>query len=96
MLTPFLKHTVLLATGTALLAGSFYAGTAYAADARLDDAIASIDKAIAQLQAATNPGVPIPFGGYREAAIISLKLARSQVDKAKQYANAHPTPDGGS
>ena len=79
-----------------LVAGSFYAGAAYAADARLDDAIASIDKAVAQLEAAQNGDQHREFGGHRKAAILLLKQAKTQVEKAKTYADNHPPPDGGS
>ncbi len=96
MLNPFLKRAALAVAGTTLLAGSFYAGTAWAADPKLDDALSNIDKAIALLNAATNPGVTPPFGAHRDAAVLTLKLARSQVEKAKAYANAHPSPDGGT
>lgn len=69
------------------LAGAFYAGVAYAADQRLDDADAAVEKAIALLQAAENPGVNPPFGGHREKAIQDLKKARAQIAKAKAYAD---------
>ncbi|GMV14177.1 MAG: hypothetical protein AMXMBFR56_24010 [Polyangiaceae bacterium] len=69
------------------LAGAFYAGVAYAADQRLDDADAAVEKAIALLQAAENPGVNPPFGGHRQKAIQDLKKARAQIAKAKAYAD---------
>lgn len=74
------------------LAGAFYAGVAFAADSRLDDADAACEKAIALLQAAENPGVKPPFGGHRESAIDHLKKARKEIGKAKKYADSHPPP----
>ncbi|MCA9597489.1 MAG: hypothetical protein KC776_29450 [Myxococcales bacterium] len=82
----------LLITGLAGLglAGSFYAGVAYAADARLDAADQNVTKAIALLQAAENPGVKPPFGGHRLKAILFLKKAQSEIAKAKTYADNPP------
>lgn len=69
------------------LAAAFYAGVAYAADSRLDDADAAVEKAIALLKAAENPGVNPPFGGHRQKAIKDLEQARVQIAKAKAYAD---------
>ncbi len=69
------------------LAGSFYAGIAYAADARLDAADQNVTKAVALLQAAENPGVKPPFGGHRAKAIFHLKRAQKEIAKAKAWAD---------
>jgi hypothetical protein len=73
------------------------AGTVLAADPRLDDASAAIDKAIGLLEAADNPGVKKhEFGGHRAKAIDHLKSAKREIGKAKDYADKHPAPkDGG-
>ena len=69
------------------LAGAFYAGIAFAADPRLDEADASVQKAIAQLTAAENPGVNKPFGGHREKALEDLRKAQAEIKKAKEWAD---------
>ena len=74
----------------ACLAGmipAFFAGSALAADPRLDEADAAVQKAIALLEAAQNPGVDPPFGGHRKKAIHDLQKAREQIQKAKQFAD---------
>src|SRR5689334_20213486 len=78
----------------ATAAAAFYAGVAYAADSRLDEADAAIQKAIGLLEAAQNPGVTPPFGGHREKAIKDLKQARTQIEKSRQYADNPPKPKG--
>ena len=69
------------------LAGAFYAGVAYAADPRLDQANDNITKAIALLRAAENPGVRPPFGGHRARAINALERAQKEIERAKRYAD---------
>jgi hypothetical protein len=69
------------------LAAAFYAGVAYAADPRLDQANDNIVKAIALLRAAENPGVRPPFGGHRERAIDALERAQKEIERAKRYAD---------
>ena len=73
-------------TGIAL-AGAFYAGVAYAADPRLDDADAAVEKAVVLLKAAENPGVKLPFGGHRNEGHRHLTKARKEIAKAKTYAD---------
>ena len=63
------------------------AATANAADPRLDQADAAVQKAIALLEAAQNPGSDPEFGGHRRKAIQDLKKAREQIAKAKQFAD---------
>lgn len=79
----------LLAVGLigAGLAGAFYAGVAYAADSRLDDADAAVEKAIVLLKASQNPGVRAPFGGHRDLAVKHLERGRTEIAKAKAWAD---------
>jgi len=81
----WLKRVALTAGGATFLAGAFYAGVAYAADPRLDQANDNIVKAIALLQAAENPNGS--FGGHRRKAIANLKQAQAEIQKAKQFAD---------
>ena len=85
----FVKRAALsLALGLGL-AGSFYAGIAYAADARLDSANAHIVKADALLKAASNPKLKHhPFGGHRSRAERWLKRAEHEIALAKKYADS--------
>lgn len=79
-----------LAIGSLALAGAFYAGVAYAADAKLDQASDFLTKAQALLEAAENPGVKNPFGGHRVSAVKNVKQALKDIEKAKKYADNHP------
>jgi hypothetical protein len=82
--------TIALSVSACLaLAGAFYAGVAYAADARLDQASDFITKADALLAAAENPGKG-KFGGHRAKARADLKSAQKQIAEAKKWADAHP------
>lgn len=82
------KRTALSLALAVGLAGSFYAGIAYAADARLDDANAHIVKADALLKAASNPNLKHhPFGGHRVRAERLLKRAEREIALAKKYAD---------
>ncbi len=74
------------------LAGAFYAGLAFAADQNLADADNNVEKAIALLQAAQNPGVNPPFGTHRGKAILALKAARKEIKKAQDYQDNPPAP----
>jgi hypothetical protein len=83
----FVKRAALsLALGLGI-AGSFYAGVAYAADARLDSANAHIIKADARLMAASNPNHR-PFGGHRSRAVRLLERAEHEIALAKKYADS--------
>ena len=86
------KRAALTAAGATFLAGAFYAGVAYAADPRLDQANDNIVKAIALLEAAENPNGN--FGGHRRKAIHNLKQAQSEIEKAKRFAD-NPKNKGG-
>lgn len=73
-----------------LLAGMvamLHVGFAQAADPRLDEADAAVQKAIALLQAAQNPGTHPEFAGHRKKAIQDLEKARTQIAKAKAFAD---------
>jgi len=72
------------------LAGAFYAGIAYAADPNLEQADGSVEKAIALLEQAQNPGQNPPFGGHRTKAIMFLKQARKEIEKAQKFADKPP------
>jgi hypothetical protein len=74
-------------------AGAFYAGVAYAADPRLDQAIENCTKAIALLEAATNEGAKKEqFHGHRREAIKDIKEAIKQIEKAKEFDDKTPPP----
>jgi hypothetical protein len=86
-----LKRIVLATVLALALAGSFVAGKAFGADSRLDLAIDNIVKAIALLDAASDPAHPRrPFGHHRDKAVSLLKRAIDQVEKAKDSADEPP------
>ena len=85
-----MKRSALLVAGALSLAGAFFAGAAYAADPKLDEATALITKAVAALKAAQNPDPKKEFGGHRMAAIELLMRAQGEIIKAKQFADAAP------
>lgn len=87
-----LHPAALAAAGALALAGAFYAGIAYAADPRLDQANDNIIKAIALLEAAENPNGNHNFHGHRAKAIQDLKSAQKQIEKAKEWADKSPPP----
>jgi hypothetical protein len=86
-LAPKWRKTFVGVAAATTLAGAFYAGAAYAADPRFDQANDNITKAIALLRAAENPGVKPPFGGHRERAIDNLERAQKEIEKAKRFAD---------
>jgi hypothetical protein len=82
-----LKRSAVLVAGALGLAGAFFAGAAYAADARLDQANDLIIKAVAVLKAAQNPdpkNPKQPFEGHRHEAVELLTRAQAEIAKAKQ------------
>jgi hypothetical protein len=86
-----LKRAVLALLLPLALAGSFLAGRAFAADSRLDMAIENITKAIALLEAASDPTHPDkPFGHHRDKAVTLLNRAIEEVEKAKTAADEPP------
>ena len=89
-----LKRSAVLVAGALSLAGSFFAGAAYAADPRFDQATDLITKAVALLKAAENPDPKREFGGHRKEAIEHLVRAQSEIIKAKDFQDKEqkPTP----
>jgi len=75
-----------------LLMGTFYAGMVYAADPRLDQALDSLARAQALLEAATNPYAQPEFGSHRLKAILLIELAQDEVVLAQQYADNSAPP----
>ena len=90
-----IKRSALVVAGGLSLAGAFFAGAAFAADAKLDEATGYLTKAVAALKQAENPDPKREFGGHRMAAIELVMRAQGEILKAKQFADAppkHPTP----
>ena len=85
-----MKRSAVLVAGALSLAGAFFAGAAYAADPKLDEATDLITKAVAALKAAQNPDPKKEFGGHRMAAVELLMRAQGEIIKAKQFADAPP------
>lgn len=86
-----MKTITMLAAGSLIgfgLLATFHAGIVFAADQRLADADAAIEKAIALLRAAENPGVEPPFGEHDKKAIRHAKKARKHIAEAIAYAGA--------
>ncbi|MEI9940217.1 MAG: hypothetical protein WDO69_23615 [Pseudomonadota bacterium] len=86
-----MKRSALMVAGALSLAGAFFAGAAYAADPKLDQATSLITQAVAALKAAQAPDPKKEFGGHRLAAVELLTRAQGEILKAKQFADA-PTP----
>ena len=82
-----MKRSAIMVAGALSLAGAFFAGAAYAADPRLDQATDLITKAVAVLKAAENPDPKREFGGHRHEAIELLTRAQGEIQKAKQFAD---------
>ncbi|MCA9597697.1 MAG: hypothetical protein KC776_30500 [Myxococcales bacterium] len=88
--TATVRRTALSLSVAVGLAGSFYAGMAYAHDSQLDDAHAHLVKAVALLKASTNPNATHakrPFGGHRGRAISLIERAEKQIAAAAAYAD---------
>ena len=92
MLSSSIKKSVCVLAASCALAGAFLAGTAYAADARLDEADAFVTKAVALLNALKDPAKPKQYGGHREKAVDLLTRAQSEIKAAKQAADNPPKP----
>jgi hypothetical protein len=72
------------------LTGAFFAGAAYAADARLDLADTEVRKAIALVKSAENPLAKDPnrpFGQHQGRAVDLLERARKEIAAAKAFAD---------
>ena len=85
-----IKRSAVLVAGALTLAGAFFAGAAYAADPKLDEATKLVTQAVAALKAAQNPGSKKEFGGHRTAAVELLMRAQGEIIKARQFADAAP------
>lgn len=84
----FLTVVVLMACGLTVVSAAFFAGAAWAADAKLDLAVDNLVKAEALLKAAENPGIDPPFGYHRQRALQYVGLAMKEVEASKTYADA--------
>jgi len=87
-----MKRSAVFVAGALSLAGAFFAGAAYAADPRLDQATDLVTKAIAVLKAAENPDPKHEFGGHRHNAVELLTRAQGEILKAKEWADKDRTP----
>ena len=87
-----IKRSAIFVAGALTLAGGFFAGAAYAADPRLDQATDLITKSVALLKAAENPDPKHEFGGHRHAAIELLTRAQGEILKAKEWQDSHDAP----
>ena len=86
-----IKRSALFVAGALGLAGAFFAGAAYAADPKLQEAADLITKATAALKAANAPDGPKgEFGGHRHEAVELLTRAQSEIIKAQQFADKQP------
>ena len=85
-----MKRSAVLVAGALSLAGAFFAGAAYAADPKLDEATELITKAVAALKAAQSPDPKKEFSGHRKAAVELLMRAQGEILKAKQFADSTP------
>ena len=85
-----IKRSALFVAGALGLAGAFFAGAAYAADPKLQEAADLITKATAALKAAVPPDGPKEFGGHRHEAIELLTRAQAEILKAQQFADKQP------
>jgi hypothetical protein len=91
-----LKRSALTVALSLGVAGAFFAGVAYAHDAALDQAAASVRAAIASLKSAENVKAPAEFHGHRNSAITDLGQALDEIEKAEKVADsAGPTPKPG-
>lgn len=79
--------TLGLASLAILLSATFFAGAAYAADARFDLAVDSLIKAKALLNAAENPGFDPPFNYHRQRAVRLINTTLKEIEHAKYYAD---------
>ncbi len=92
METTSIKRSAWFVAGTLGLAGAFFAGAAYAADPKLDEAADLVTKALAVLRAAENPDPDVEFGGHRRSALDHLGKAQSEIAKAKAWADKPRKP----
>lgn len=88
----YVKMTLALSAVAVLVSAGFFAGAAWAADAKLDSSVDFLVKARALLNASENPGVEPPFDYHRYYAVLLINRALVEVDLAKQYADATAVP----
>jgi hypothetical protein len=81
---PTRRPLILAAALAGLLVSSFYSRIATAADHRLGQAAANVARAITLLEAAKSPDPKKELGGHRKKAILFLKNAAYQIQKAKE------------
>jgi hypothetical protein len=86
------RRSALVLAAVLALAGAVFAGTAFAADPKLDEANDAVTKAIALLKAADNPALAGKgeFAGHRIKAIEKLQAAQAEIAKAKAFADKPP------
>jgi hypothetical protein len=87
MQNPFFKHAALAGALAGLSLSLLHVSPALAADPKLDQAAASVTRALTFLQGAQSPDPKKETGGHRKKAIAILKLALAQIQKAKEVAN---------
>jgi hypothetical protein len=87
-----IKRSAVFVAGALGLAGAFFAGAAYAADPKFDEATDLITKAVAVLKAVENPDPKREFGGHRKEAIEFLTRAQSEIIKAKEFEDKNKPP----
>ena len=90
-----MQRSAVLVAGALGVAGAFFAGAAYAADPRFDQATDLITKAVAVLKAADNPDPRDPkheFGGHRREAVELLLRAQTEINQAKVEDDKTPKP----
>jgi len=85
-----IKRSAVFVAGALGIAGAFFAGAAYAADPKFDEATDLITKAVAVLKAVENPDPKKEFGGHRKAAIEFLTRAQAEIIKAKEFEDKQP------
>jgi hypothetical protein len=84
-----------LCCGAITLSAAFFAGAAWAADAKFDLAYDNLVKAKALLIAAENPGFDPPFNYHRRDALRAINRAMSEIELAKDYADSVNPPGEG-
>jgi len=87
MRKPLLYMTLGLTASALILSATFFAGAAYAADAKFDSAVDNLIKAKALLNAAENPGFDPPFNYHRQRAVFKINDALKEIELAKFYAD---------
>jgi hypothetical protein len=92
MLSSSIKKSLCALAVPCALAGAFFAGTAYAADSRLDEADAFVTKAVALLNALKDPANPKQYERHRDKAVDLLTRAQGEIKAAKQAADNPPKP----